>query len=278
MNSINTENYKLEQRNLRRYFFFTYLLFWIFIGAIGFLISLDVPVLLQTILKNVCAWTPTFVILLMFKILYPNTNLREFFRSNFLGKTKTRYYIVVFILQTAIFLGVVIVYMALNNLRLESIPFISTLGLLPALLITATGGAMGEELGWRAYALNVFQKKYSPLKSALFVGLVWGFWHLPLMIFSGYSGLELLYYCFFFLLAVLSLSVVITFFYNKGRSVLMAIWVHFLFNFSIALVTIDLLQLVIYLSAGYFLLASILIITRKNELLNTRGENQNSIL
>jgi len=263
---------KLEQRSLRNYFFFTYLLFWIFIAVIGFLISLDIPALYQIILKNVCAWTPTFVILLMFKKLYPDTNLRDFFRSNFLGKTKTRYFIVVFILQTAIFVGIVFVYMALNNLRLESIPFISASALAPALLITATGGALGEELGWRAYAQNVFQKKYSPLKSALFVGLVWGFWHLPLMIFSGYSGLELLYYCFFFLMAVLSLSVVITFFYNKGRSVLTAIWIHFLFNFSIALVTIDVLQLLIYLSAGYLLLATLLFITNKKELLSNRND------
>ena len=197
---------KLERRSLTRYIIFTYLLFWILIGVTGFLISLDVPALFQTILKNVCAWTPTFVLLLMFKKLYPNTNLRDFFKNNFLGKTKTRYFIVVFILQTAIFVGIVLVYMALNNLRLESIPFISISGLVPALLITATGGAMGEELGWRAYALNVFQKKYSPLKSALFVGLVWGFWHLPLMLFSGYSGLELVYYCFSFLLAIITFS------------------------------------------------------------------------
>lgn len=210
----------------------------------------------------------------MFRKLYPNTSLRDFFKNNFLGKTKTRYFIVVFILQAAIFVGIVIGYMVLNNLRLESISFISVSGLLPALLLTATGGALGEELGWRAYALNVFQKKYSPLKSALFVGLVWGFWHLPLMIFSGYTGLDLLYYCFFFIVAVLSLSVVISYFYNKGRSVLIAIWIHFLFNFSIQLLIIDLLQLVIYLSVGYLLLALLLFITHKSELLNKSGENQ----
>ena len=147
---------KLEHRRLRDYFCFTYLVFWIFIGVIGFLISLEIPVLFQTVLKNVCSWTPTFVLLLMFKKLYPNTSLRDFFKNNFLGKTKTRYFIVVFILQAAIFVGIVLIYMALNNLRLESIPFISVSGLVPALLITATGGAMGEELGWRAYALNVF--------------------------------------------------------------------------------------------------------------------------
>jgi len=265
---------KLERKSLTRYIIFTYLLFWVLIGVCGILISLDVPALFQTILKNVCAWTPTFVLLLMFKTLFPNTNLRDFLKKNFLSKTKPRYFIVAFILQTAIFAGAGLGYIALNNLTLESITFISASALLPALIMTATGGAMGEELGWRAYALNVFQKKYSPMKSALFVGLAWGFWHLPLMLFSGYSGLELLYYCIFFLVAILSLSVVITFFYNKGRSVLIAMWIHFLFNFSILIVIIDMLQLLIFLSAGYFLLGLLLFITHKPELLNTGSKNQ----
>ncbi len=260
----------MEQRNLTRYFIFTYLLFWLLLGVTGYLISVDVPELIQTIMKNVCAWTPTFVLLLMFRKLYPNISLRDYFKYNFSGKTKSRYFVVVLLLQSAIFVGAVLAYFALNEIRLKSISFIGTSGLIPAILITATGGAMGEELGWRAYALNVFQKKYSPLKSALFIGLVWGFWHLPLWILSGYPGLELLYYCFFSLILILSLSVVITFFYNKGRNVLIAMWMHFLFNFSLLIVIIDLLQLLIYLSAGYLFLAILLIITQKKELLGIR--------
>jgi len=265
---------KLEQQSLARYFIFTYLLFWILIGFTGFLISRNIPVLYQTILKNVCAWTPTFVLFLMFKILYPTTSLLDFFKKNFLSKTNRGHFIIVFILQTAIFLGVVLVYIALNNLRLESITFISASRLLPAILVTATGGALGEELGWRAYALNAFQKNYSPLKSALLLGLIWGLWHLPLMLFSGYSGLELLYYCLFFLLAIISVSVVITYFYNMGRNVLIAIWIHFLFNIYIQLVSIDLLQLLMYLSAGYLLLALVLFIIPQTELLKAGSENQ----
>jgi len=258
---------KLDQRNLIRYFIFTYILFWALLGLTGFLISVEVPAAIQTIMKNVCAWTPTFVLLLMFKRLYPTTNLRDFLRDHLLSKTKFRYFVLAFLLQAAIFVGTVAAYLVLNKLRLESITVISVSSLIPTILITATSGVTGEELGWRAYALNVYQKRHSPLKSALFVGLVWGFWHLPLMILSGYSGIELFYYCFSFMVAILSVSIIITYFYNKGRSVLIAMWIHFLFNFSLTLVTIDLLQLLIYLSAGYLLLAIILFITQKRELL-----------
>lgn len=42
-------------------------------------------------------------------------------------------------------------------------------------LATLVKGPLGEELGWRGYALNELQKKYSPLKSFLIIGLLWGF-------------------------------------------------------------------------------------------------------
>ena len=260
---------KVDQRNLIRYFIFTYLLFWSLLGLTGFLISREVPEAIQTIMKNVCAWTPTFVLLLMFKRLYHATDLRDYLRNNLLGKTKFRYFIIVLLIQAVIFVGAVATYLVLNNLRLESIPFISGSGLIPAIVITVSSGATGEELGWRAYALKVYQKRHSPLKSALFMGLVWGFWHLPLMMLSGYTGIDLVYYCFSFMFAILSVSIIITFFYNKGRNILMAMWIHFLFNFSLTLVSIDQLQHLIYLSAGYLLSAIILLITQKKELLKT---------
>lgn len=257
----------MEHKSLIRYFIFTYLLFWILLGLTGFLISLDIPIIYQNIIKNVCAWTPTFVILLMFRRLYPGISLRGYFAANFRVKTNPWHFIVVIILQLGILFAAVMAYILFNNIEIGSLTLIGAASIIPVLIINLSSGPLGEELGWRGYALKVYQKKYSPLKSALFVGIVWGLWHLPLMILSGYTGLDLIIYCIAFMIAMLSLSVVITYFYNKSGNILIAMWTHFVFNLLLQIVIIDLLTLVVYIAAGYLIFAVILVAIRKHDFL-----------
>ena len=47
--------------------------------------------------------------------------------------------------------------------------------------------AFGEEIGWRGYVLPKFLSKYSVLKAALLLGVIWATWHLP-MYYIGYQG------------------------------------------------------------------------------------------
>jgi len=43
-------------------------------------------------------------------------------------------------------------------------------------------GAMGEELGLRGFALPRLQENNSPFRASLIIGLLWGAWHLPVLI------------------------------------------------------------------------------------------------
>lgn len=40
-------------------------------------------------------------------------------------------------------------------------------------------GSLLEELGWRGYMQAEFLQRFSPLKTAVILGLLWGFWHTP---------------------------------------------------------------------------------------------------
>lgn len=45
--------------------------------------------------------------------------------------------------------------------------------------ITAVGGPLGEELGWRGFALPRLATRFGPVTAALVIGVAWVAWHIP---------------------------------------------------------------------------------------------------
>jgi len=267
---------KTEAGNLKKYFIFTYVIFWLLLGLTGYLISLDVPLLLQNILKNISSAAPTLIIIIMFKKLYPNITVKEYLKLHFMKTIKLGDFFFSFLLQLLLAAAAVLSYFLIRNVPLKSITFIASSSVIPVLIMDLTSGALGEELGWRGYVLNILQKKFTPLTSGVIVGMIWGMWHLPLMILSGYSGLELTQYMVSFMVAVVSFSVIITLFYIKSKNILIAMWMHFWFNFLLKIVIIDLLPLLTYIAAGYLVSAILIVLINKDKLISRTliGENK----
>jgi membrane protease YdiL (CAAX protease family) len=59
---------------------------------------------------------------------------------------------------------------------------------LPALLLIHLLPALGEEAGWRGYALPRLERTLRPPAASLVLGLIHGFWHLPLFFVVGLLG------------------------------------------------------------------------------------------
>jgi uncharacterized protein len=93
----------------------------------------------------------------------------------------------------------------------------------PARLIAAVLISLGEEVGWRGYALPHLSKGVGRLRASLIIGVVWALWHLPMFVGQG-TPLTLMPYMFVFFCAG---SVLFSWFYFRtGGSLLVALLLH----------------------------------------------------
>lgn len=97
------------------------------------------------------------------------------------------------------------------------------------------GGPLQEEFGWRGYALDILQFRYSALKSSVFLGIIWALWHLPLNFTSDVGPQYSIAISMFVgsLITMTLLSILFTWIYNNtNRSVLAVLLFHASINFS----------------------------------------------
>lgn len=95
-------------------------------------------------------------------------------------RVSPRWYLVV-LLMPLLFQGVgLLLYSMVSGqpvtLAPDRLPWLKLLSFFPLLFLGFDG--LGEEVGWRGFALPGLLARHSPLVSSLILGVLWGFWHL----------------------------------------------------------------------------------------------------
>lgn len=95
--------------------------------------------------------------------------------------------------------------------------------LLPVVFLQnlVAGSAMGEEIGWRGFALPRLQQKLNPLFASLVIGIVWALWHIPLY-FNINQPLSETFWGWTFL-GTIADAVIFTWVFNKTRGSLIPV-------------------------------------------------------
>jgi membrane protease YdiL (CAAX protease family) len=89
------------------------------------------------------------------------------------------------------FLIAFISYLLANMFIENTEAIMAPLMVLPTfLMILFVGGALGEEIGWRGYALDKLIASHGILVGTLILGLIWSFWHLPLFFYRRDSSIQ----------------------------------------------------------------------------------------
>jgi len=86
-------------------------------------------------------------------------------------------------------------------------------------------GPLGEELGWRGYALPALATRMTWRTASALIGLIWGLWHLPLFFMAGtpQSHIPIA----LFLTSILAQSVILAWlFMSTNKSIVPALVMH----------------------------------------------------
>ena len=270
---------KTKRNLLRRYpltsfFVLSYLFFLIAIILIGAVISLtNVPAIIMGLLIAVSSWTPNLAAVVVTGVTKDKSAVKRLFAGWLQWRINAWWY-VFGLAPIMIAFACAGLFSVFGDADVSGVTSrLTASGFLMMLLLHTIQGATGEELGWRGFALPGLQKRFSPLVSALILGLIVYGWHGILHLISPTGIPEWQFFIF-----VVSYSVIITWAYNKSQgSVLIATIFHFSINFGLELVPtslglVPLNNLFAIQTAVFAVIAMVLIVftgknlTRKREL------------
>lgn len=127
-------------------------------------------------------------------------------------------------------------------------------GLIAMIIMITITGAMGEELGWRGFALPWLQSRMSALSASIVLGVIWVLWHTPLW-FAGLGFEEFPYVAY--AITGISFTVLVTWACNNsGGSLVIASLFHLTLNISVNIIG----NKALYIHAFLFMVLALIVV------------------
>jgi membrane protease YdiL (CAAX protease family) len=259
----------VQHHQLVTFFTLTYLLTW----------GLDLaPVKepLHSIFEMLGAFGPAFSAMLLTALQSGRTGVRALFARLFRWRAGPRWYLFVLLMPFALWLSALGIALLAGWVTLDGVQTGQLVWLPLALLLGGLlYGPLGEEPGWRGFALPRLFQRWSPLASGLMLGVIWGLWHLPVFFSPDTNQHRLLLSLPIppvlvvtgYLLWAIALSLIVVWvFQHTHGSVLLAVLLHTSVN--TALVSLPLLlnlthdEPVTLVYVGLFVPLTLLVLTR----------------
>jgi membrane protease YdiL (CAAX protease family) len=232
-------------RNVWAFFSLTFIYSWVLwlpfvlagIGVIkpsGTLAALTMPAVMLG------AFGPMLAAVTMIARTGGRPGVKHYFRQAFNIHIKAKYFALAVLLPLIITAATHYIanFTGIDNLPgtflPENLPVPVVIAVIPYFLAMLVVGGGQEEFGWRGYAQEPLQQKFGVFGGSVFLGFVWGVWHLPLwfIVGDGHSDYSFLA----FLLYTISLAVMIGWLYNASGKKVTVTWVlHAMSNTAVPL-------------------------------------------
>jgi uncharacterized protein len=150
-------------------------------------------------------------------------------------RVEPRWYLIVVLLPVALALLSLTAGGLVGGLRWDSYsPLLPLAYFVPFFLYMLVFTGLAEEPGWRGFALPRLQSRYSAVRSSWILGVLWGVWHFPSIIYynlaTGMPAFALVPVLVFLVLGIVGWTIVNTWVYNSTESVFLMILLHGWYN------------------------------------------------
>lgn len=225
----------IKQHPLLSYFVLAYGLSWIIWVPVGWVVTrIDEPPEWLFLLVVLGIYGASGAGFIMTGLVDGKPGVRRLLARVRIWRVGFRWYLVAFLAVPILILAGLVLYTLLGNSTGPFVPSrlpVLLLGAIPAIFL----GPLGEEFGWRGFALPRLQLRYSAFWSSIILGILHTFWHTPLFFVGGVAfgtiGENGLVTIPLFLSWVMIGTFVYTFvFNNTAASMLMAILIHWSAN------------------------------------------------
>jgi membrane protease YdiL (CAAX protease family) len=188
------------------------------------------PVVVALALAAATFTGPTLAAFVMARATEGSEGPKRLLRRYVLWRVKLRWYLfVLLVIPASEVLGAIVLPGVLTSYQPVTVGLV--LGYPLAFVLTIVlGGPLGEEPGWRGFALPRLQSARGPLAGSVILGVLWALWHLPLF-WSGVWTPPTVANIVMFIVMITLLTVVMTWVFNNAKgSLLITILMHASFN------------------------------------------------
>lgn len=260
----------MKTNYLKRYIISSYILVWmliIFVAGSASLVFHSPPVIMWVI-RNLIAWSPTYLILIGWKYFRPDETRTAFIKRCFSEKVKPFLLLFSFTLTFGISVLALFLFSIMTGKPMLSYINLGTISLPLSIFLSLTSGPTGEELGWRGFMREEFNRKYGFLKSSVYQGLVWCFWHTLLWIVdSEFTDWRAIPYIISNIVVITSITVLMNIFLERHNNLLYSVSLHFGFNIIYVFLDAD-IGFFIILTVLYLIITPIAVLIRNKFIKN----------
>ena len=237
---------------LKRYIISSYVLVCaliIFVAAPASLVF-KIPPVIMWIVRNIIAWSPSYLLLFGWKYFRTDEKRITFLKRCFSAKVSLLPLLSSFGLTFGLSILSLFIYSLITQKTMFSYINLGTVSLPLSIFLSFTSGPTGEELGWRGYMREEFNKKYHFLKSSIYQGLVWCFWHTLLWVVdSKFTDWRAVPYIIANIVVITSITICMNIILEKYNNLIYSIFMHFGFNIVYVFLDADI---------GFFIILTLL--------------------